>query len=556
MSTGRHLALFFQPFPVVAQAELASALRRNGVRVELVVERLPGRVWKLQRLLDRVVFQKIHYLLTADGEVTPELIELTGGPDTEDIQAYDQIAAELAKTFSDRGEPVPSGLLPECWYDKWWMARRLSELGVPSPRVWREPVTDQFPVVVKLPVSSGGLGVRVVHSETELARAWEEFSAQGDPFLQQYLAGEGVSVTGVAHEGAVIAAVMYLQHKDPADPYGPSLQQQVLSPKDSGVNEILTNASRVIKDSGYSGPFSIQVILDDEGVGLITDYNPRVVGAWASLEQAGAELLQPTVQRLQPGFTPPASPVVTLQHGTGTSMRLTFDSPWTTWQDGQAWLGRTTAQLWQRRNAVGWRFSVWGAGMTVKLGAQQTKELRFRRRHMHHLAADSSAYQVQVVCLGNICRSPMAEAILQQKFDDAGLHSKVRVTSSGTSRFNAGKDMDPRARTVLEQHGYTATHQSRTINPDTVGSYDLILVMDHENLNDVTELTNGAPANIRLFSSFDPNSEPNAEVPDPYRGTSQDFEEAFTSIERASTAIVDAVRAELLASLPAESVGP
>ena len=54
----------------------------------------------------------------------------------------------------------------------------------------------------------------------------------------------------VAHEGAVIAAVMYLQHKDPADPYGPSLQQQVLSPKDSGVNEILTNASRVIRTPG------------------------------------------------------------------------------------------------------------------------------------------------------------------------------------------------------------------------------------------------------------------------------------------------------------------
>ena len=110
--------------------------------------------------------------------------------------------------------------------------------GQPSPRLCREPVTVQFPVVVKLPVSSGGLGVRVVHSETELARAWEEFSAQGDPFLQQYLAGEGVSVTGVAHEGAVIAAVMYLQHKDPADPYGPSLQQQVLSPKDLSLNHI------------------------------------------------------------------------------------------------------------------------------------------------------------------------------------------------------------------------------------------------------------------------------------------------------------------------------
>ena len=63
----------------------------------------------------------------------------------------------------------------------------------------------------------------------------------------------------------------------------------------------------------------------------------------------------------------------------------------------------------------------------------------------------------------------------------------------------------------------------------------------------MTELTNGAPANIRLFSSFDPNSEPNAEVPDPYRGTPQDFEEAFISIERASTAIVDAVRADLSA---------
>ena len=82
---------------------------------------------------------------------TPELIELTGGPDTEDIQAYDQIAAELAKTFSDRGEPVPSGLLPECWYDKWWMARRLSELGF-HHHAWREPVTDQFPVVVNCQV--------------------------------------------------------------------------------------------------------------------------------------------------------------------------------------------------------------------------------------------------------------------------------------------------------------------------------------------------------------------------------------------------------------------
>ena len=82
------------------------------------------------------------------------------------------------------------------------------------------------------------------------------------------------------------------------------------------------------------------------------------------------------------------------------------------------------------------------------------------------------------------------------------------------------------------------------------------MVMDHENLDDVTEPFNGAPDNIRLFSSFDPESQPDAEIPDPYRGTSQDFEEAFTSIERASTAIVDAVRAELLASLPAESVGP
>ena len=103
--------------------------------------------------------------------------------------------------------------------------------------------------------------------------------------------------------------------------------------------------------------------------------------------------------------------------------------------------------------------------------------------------------------------------------------------------------MDPRARTVLEQHGYTATHQSRTINPDTVGSYDLILVMDHENLNDVTELTNGAPANIRLFSSFDPNSGQMPGARSLPRDLHRTSEEAFTSIERASTAIVDAVRA-------------
>lgn len=556
MASGRARAIFFQPFPVVAQAELASALRRNGVRVELVVERLPGRLWKLQHRLDRVVFQKIHYLLTADGEVKPELIALVSDPETRDIQAFDQIAAELARSFSDRGEPVPSGLLPECWYDKWWLATRLSELGIPSPRVWRDPVADQFPVVVKLPVSSGGLGVRVVHTEAELARTWAEFSAQGDPFLQQYLTGEGISVTGVAHNGAVIAAVMYLQHKDPADPYGPSVQQEVLSPEDSDVREILTNASRVISDSQYCGPFSVQVILDEEGVGRITDYNPRVVGAFASLEQAGAGLIEPTVQRLEPGFTPPTEPVVALQHGTGTSMRLSYDSPWNSWRDGRSWLKRTTNQLWQRGDAVGWRFSAWGAGMTVKLGIKQAKELRFRQRHMHRFAAEAAPYQIQVVCLGNICRSPMAEAILQQKFDDAGLRSTVQVTSSGTSRFNAGKDMDPRARRVLEQNGYTATHQSRTIHPDTIGNYDLILVMDNENLKDVTELASGNPANIRLFSSYDPKCPPNAEVPDPYRGTAQDFKAAFASIERASTFIVDAVRADVSSSLPAERVRP
>jgi protein-tyrosine phosphatase len=150
-------------------------------------------------------------------------------------------------------------------------------------------------------------------------------------------------------------------------------------------------------------------------------------------------------------------------------------------------------------------------------------------------ARASDRYRIEVVCLGNICRSPTAHVVLEERLADAGLADLVEVTSSGTGGWHVGASMDRRAAATLSAAGYDPTrHRARQY--DAAADVDLVLVMDDDNLADV----GGRTDRVRKFRDFDP-LEGGGDVPDPYYGGPDGFEEVLTMVERTASAIVDAL---------------
>ncbi|MDZ5619781.1 low molecular weight protein-tyrosine-phosphatase [Nocardioides sp. HM23] len=152
-------------------------------------------------------------------------------------------------------------------------------------------------------------------------------------------------------------------------------------------------------------------------------------------------------------------------------------------------------------------------------------------------------YRIALVCLGNICRSPMADVVLTERVAAAGLADKVSVVSSGTGDWHVGHPMDRRAAALLTSEGYDASaHRAQQVAPSWLTAHDLLLAMDRQNLRDLHALADGDvdPDRVRLFGDFDP-VEPGAEVPDPYYGGDDGFHDVLAMIERTADALVDAL---------------
>ncbi|MCD9155382.1 low molecular weight protein-tyrosine-phosphatase [Aeromicrobium duanguangcaii] len=149
--------------------------------------------------------------------------------------------------------------------------------------------------------------------------------------------------------------------------------------------------------------------------------------------------------------------------------------------------------------------------------------------------------RVALVCLGNICRSPMADVVLEHRLAEAGIDDVV-VSSSGTGDWHVGQPMDERAATTLTAAGYDATrHRARNFTPDWFGEQDLILTMDASNHADVLALARSDEdrAKVRMYRSFDPEAKtPDAEVPDPWYGGPEGFDEVLKMVERTTDGIV------------------
>ncbi|WP_017599788.1 low molecular weight protein-tyrosine-phosphatase [Nocardiopsis lucentensis] len=150
-------------------------------------------------------------------------------------------------------------------------------------------------------------------------------------------------------------------------------------------------------------------------------------------------------------------------------------------------------------------------------------------------------YRVSLVCLGNICRSPMAEKVLAADLERAGLGDLVAVDSFGTGDWHVGGGMDPRAASTLRVHGYLTDHTARQFTPSLLAERDLVLALDLDNLEDLRTVVGERGAELgfsvdrlRLFRSFTPGAGPNPEVPDPYYGGDDGFTAVLNMVESAA----------------------
>jgi len=160
-------------------------------------------------------------------------------------------------------------------------------------------------------------------------------------------------------------------------------------------------------------------------------------------------------------------------------------------------------------------------------------------------------YRIAVVCLGNICRSPIGEVVLAEKLARAGLAGRVEVTSAGTADWHVGRPMDRRAAAVLAAHGYDGSrHQASQFEAHWYDDHDLVLAMDDTNHADLLALApEGDRERLRMFRDFDPRATgEDRSVPDPYYGDDDGFTHVLRTIEQTADALVAALERELGAS--------
>jgi protein-tyrosine phosphatase len=150
------------------------------------------------------------------------------------------------------------------------------------------------------------------------------------------------------------------------------------------------------------------------------------------------------------------------------------------------------------------------------------------------------ATRVLFVCMGNICRSPTAEGVFKRLVNDAGLDAEIESDSAGTHDYHIGDPPDARSQAAAGRRGYDLSAlRARQVAHDDFALFDYVLAMDETNL---TALLSLCPAHyrerVKLFLEFAPEAG-HREVPDPYYGGAQGFEEVLDLVELAAQGLLD-----------------
>jgi len=146
-----------------------------------------------------------------------------------------------------------------------------------------------------------------------------------------------------------------------------------------------------------------------------------------------------------------------------------------------------------------------------------------------------SVKKIMFVCLGNICRSPLAHAVFDKRASEAGLN--IQTESCGTGAWHVGEPADARMRKTAGEHGVIITHHARQFQPADLDDYDLIIPMDKGNLRDLKKYARPEHLEkIRLMREWDPQG--GTEVPDPWYGGPEGFETVFEIVDRSCEVLV------------------
>ncbi|XP_005815355.1 low molecular weight phosphotyrosine protein phosphatase isoform X1 [Xiphophorus maculatus] len=154
--------------------------------------------------------------------------------------------------------------------------------------------------------------------------------------------------------------------------------------------------------------------------------------------------------------------------------------------------------------------------------------------------AATGSKSVLFVCLGNICRSPIAEAVFRKMATDSGVVDKWRIDSAATSTYEIGNTPDHRGQACMKRHGVPMSHVARQVTKDDFMTFEYILCMDESNLSDLNKKAKSvktSTAKIELLGSYDPQNQ--RIIKDPYYGSDADFENVYEQCLRCCKAFLE-----------------
>jgi protein-tyrosine phosphatase len=154
----------------------------------------------------------------------------------------------------------------------------------------------------------------------------------------------------------------------------------------------------------------------------------------------------------------------------------------------------------------------------------------------------TTPYRILFVCMGNICRSPAAHGVMESFVKQQGLSDRINIDSAGTGGWHEGELPDHRMRRHAAKRGYELTSRARQVRTEDFEEFDLILVMDQQNLRDIRPFAPHAAAmqKVKLFCEF-VRARPEREVPDPYYGGTDGFEQVLDLVENGCHHLLAAV---------------